>query len=343
MEIKETIDKITWEDFCLNAKEKTFTHSYNWGIFNEKMGDKIWRMGVYENENLLAVFLIIKVVARRGKYLLLPMGPIIKEGENSKEIIKAVLLRLKELAQLEKVDFLRIAPILIKNEENKKLFSDLGFDEAPMHVHPELTWELDLTISEEELLQNMRKTTRYLIRQGMKNSDLVIEKSTQKEDLQYFDDIYKITAERHNFTPFSMKYLENELSSFKEDNQVLILNGKYQGEVIASAMVIFWSGIAFYHQGASSQKYPKIPASYLIQWEAIKEGKARGCHTYNFWGVARDEDLNQKNHPWAGLTLFKKGFSGYAKEYVRTQDYKISFKYYLIRLFETLRKAKRNL
>ena len=44
-----------------------------------------------------------------------------------------------------------------------------------------------------------------------------------------------------------------------------------------------------------------------------------------------------------GLTSFKKGFSGYAKEYVRTQDYKISFKYYLIRAFETLRKTKRNL
>jgi hypothetical protein len=42
---KENIDKTTWESFCSNAKEKTFTHSYSWGIFNEKMGDKVWRLG----------------------------------------------------------------------------------------------------------------------------------------------------------------------------------------------------------------------------------------------------------------------------------------------------------
>jgi len=343
MEIKEITNKNVWEDFCLNVKEKNFTHSYNWGLFNEKMGDKIWRMGVYDKENLLAIFLIIKVVAKRGSYLLVPMGPIIKEGENEKEVIKITLFKLKTLAKTEKIDFIRLAPILLKNKENEKIFSDLKFEEAPMHVHPELTWELDISIPEEELLQNMRKTTRYLIKQGLKNPDLVVEKSTNENDLDYFDEVYKITAKRHNFTPFSMKYLKNELASFKDDNQIIILNGKYQGEVIASAMVIFWSGIAFYHQGASSQKYPKIPASYLIQWEAIKEGKARGCHTYNFWGIARDEDLNQKNHPWAGLTLFKKGYSGYAKEYIKTQDFKISFKYYLIKLFETLRKLKRNL
>ena len=342
MEIKEITDKAIWENFCLAANEKTFTHSYNWGIFNEKMGDKIWRMGAYDAD-LAAVLLVIKITARRGTYLLVPMGPIIKEGGDKKNIIEKFLSKLKELANIEKVDFIRFAPILINNEENRKIFKDLGFKEAPMHVHPEFTWELDITPEEEELLQNMRKTTRYLIRQGIKNNDIEIEKSTDVKDLKYFNEVYEVTARRHNFTPFSIKYLENELFSFKDDDQVLILNAKYRGEVIASAMIIFWSKIAFYHQGASSQKYPKIPASYLIQWEAIKEAKKRGCHTYNFWGIARDEEINNKNHPWVGLTLFKKGFSGYSKEYVRTNDYKISFKYYLIRIFEILRKIKRNL
>jgi hypothetical protein len=53
-----------------------------------------------------------------------------------------------------------------------------------MHVHPEFTWELDITPDEEELLLNMRKTTRYLIRQGLKNNDIEIEKSTDVKDLK---------------------------------------------------------------------------------------------------------------------------------------------------------------
>ncbi|GAI33015.1 unnamed protein product, partial [marine sediment metagenome] len=31
------------------------------------------------------------------------------------------------------------------------------------------------------------------------------------------------------------------------------------------------------------------PASYLLQWEAIKEAKNRGCKLYNFWGIAEIE------------------------------------------------------
>jgi len=59
-----------------------------------------------------------------------------------------------------------------------------------------------------------------------------------------------------------------------------------------------------------------VPAAYLLQWEAIREVKSRGCKLYNFWGIS-DE---RRNHPWAGLTLFKKGFGGFSKEYLLAQD-----------------------
>jgi len=80
------------------------------------------------------------------------------------------------LGKKEKVWFLRIAPLLLRNEENNQLFDDLGFINAPIHMHPEITWELDLNLPEEELLKNMRKTTRYLIRQAEKNEKIEVIK-----------------------------------------------------------------------------------------------------------------------------------------------------------------------
>jgi lipid II:glycine glycyltransferase (peptidoglycan interpeptide bridge formation enzyme) len=84
-----------------------------------------------------------------------------------------------------------------------------------------------------------------------------------------------------------------------------------------------------------------------LQWEAIKEAKNRGCKTYNFWGIAPDiknaQEAQESSHPWAGLSLFKMGFGGCRKEYVKTQDLVILPKYWLNYIIEVLRKKIRHL
>ena len=338
MVIKEIKNKQEWEDFLLLCKEKTFCHSWSWGEFNKAMGDSVWRFGIYDN-NLITVFQVIKIKARRGNFIFIPHGPIFL-NEANKEILEMVLNCLKELGKKEKVAFLRIGSLLLDNDTNNQIFKDLGFINAPMHMHPEITWELDLTQSEEELLKNMRKTTRYLIRQAEKDEDIEIVKSIDKKDLESFERVYEETAKRHSFVPFSENYLINELNAFSSDNQILIFTGKYRGEVLSSAIIVFHSKRAFYHQGASLSS--KVPVSYLLQWEAIKEAKKRGCEKYNFWGIVPDTKENA-NHPWKGLSLFKKGFGGYEKDYVRTKDYPLGPRYWLVYVFEQLRKKKRNL
>jgi len=361
VEIKEIKDKNIWEDFLSQVEEKTFLQSWNWGEFQKRMGYKIWRLGIYDKisnfiplsagqiSNLIGVALVIKVDARRGRFLFVPHGPIIKNPKSQilnpkqipnpkSQILNKLLEELRKIAKQEQCSFIRIASIWERTTESERIFKDLSFRPAPMHTHPEVTWELNLEKSEEDLLMNMRKTTRYLIRQGLKNKELQIEKSQDLKDVEIFNELYQKTVDRHHFVPFSLSYLKNEFQSFASDNQSLIFLAKYKNECLASAVVIFWQNIAFYHHGASSMKYPKIPASYLLQWEAIKEAKQRGCKVYNFWGIAETES---KKHPFWGLTLFKKGFGGYEKKYVRTQDLPLSFKYWFTYFFEKLRKKRR--
>jgi len=349
MEIKEITNKEIWENFLLECKEKTFLSSWNWGEFNKMMGNNIWRLGIYESEKLKAksekligVALVVKIVAKRGTFLFVPHGPNLKLKVKSEKlkVLESLLAELKKIGKEEKVGFIRIAPTLERSEENIEIFGEIGFINAPIHMHPEITWELDIKKPEEELLSKMRKTTRYLIRQAQKNSDIRIEQGLELRDIEKFNQLYQETVDRHHFVPFSLEYLKNEFLAFRDDNQVLIFLGKYKGDLISSGIFIFWQNIAFYHQGASSLRYPKIPVSYLLLWEAIREAKNRSCQKFNFWGIAPE---NLKNHPWAGLTLFKIGFSGYKKEYVKTQDFPLSKKYWLTYIFEKLRKTKRGL
>ncbi|MEA3293021.1 MAG: peptidoglycan bridge formation glycyltransferase FemA/FemB family protein, partial [Patescibacteria group bacterium] len=350
-EIKEVEDKEIWENFLLKCQEKTFLDSWNWGEFQKKEGSRISRLGIYKNEELIASALVIKIKAKRGTFLFVPHGPNIKIQNNNlelkTEILKILVRKLRNLAKKEKAIFIRISPIWERNNENIKIFKNLGFKDAPIHIHPETTWELDIFFPEEKILMNMRKTTRYLIKSALKNSDIVIEKSKDIINIEAFDKLYQETASRHKFSPFSLDYLKNEFLAFNSDEQVLIFLGKYKNEIVSSVIIIFWQGIAFYHQGASSLKFSKIPVSYLLQWNAIKEAKARGCKKYNFWGTAPLKKVNDsfkiinKKHPWSGLSLFKMGFGGNEKEYVKTQDLILSPKYYFNYIVERIRKKKR--
>ena len=366
MKIQKITDKNLWEDFLRDCYPKTFLQSWNWGEFSKLMGQKIWRLGVFEKEELLATCLVVKVRAKRGTFLMVEHGPNIKLKiknekckittkscaatsslcaiQNSKfqnhklQILEAILKELKRIGKKEGASFIRICPIWERSEENEEIFKKLGFKNAPIHVHPEISWILELDKKEEELLYGMRKTTRYLIRQAQKNPEIQIKKSQSLEDLEQFYKIYQETASRHSFVPFSFDYLKDELETFKKDDQILIFLAKYKGEVASGAVVVYWQNGGFYHHGASLKKYSKIPTSYLIQWEAIKEAKQRGCDFYSFWGIAPED---KPDHPWKGLTLFKKGFGGKKEEYVKTKDYVLSWRYKINWFVETLRKIKR--
>ena len=344
MKINEITDKSIWENFLSECEEKTFLQSWNWGEFQKMMGNKIWRLGIYDNGGLTSVTLVSMVIAKRGIFLLIQHGPNIKEQktENREQILRILLDELKKIGKVEKASFIRMAPLWQRNEENIKIFKDLGFRESPMHASSyKATWKLDLTQSEEELLMNMRKTTRYLIRQAIKNQDIAIEKSNNLDDIGIYQKLNRKVSQRQSFVPFSFEYIKNEFEIFSKDNQALLFLGKYQEGLAAAALVIFWSGIGFYHQAASDSKYAKFSIPYLLQWKAIKEAKKRGCTLYDFWGFV-DPEKNPK-HPWAGPTLFKMGFGGYKKEYVKTQDFPLSKSYWLTYFFEKIRKVKRGL
>lgn len=327
----------------MECKEKTFLQSWNWGEFQRRMGNKIWRLGIYDKDNLMGLALVSEIKARRGTFLLIQHGPSFAEAVESKiSLFKVLLEELKKIASKEGAIFIRMNPLWQRSRENQNMLRDLGFREAPMHANAyEATWKLDITLLKDRLLMDMRKTTRYLIRQAEKNQDIKIEKSDNLDDVKIFQEISARVGERQNFVPFPFEYIKNEFEVFSKDNQASLFFGRYKGGVAAAALVVFWQGIGFYHQAASDSRYARFSVPYLLLWEAIKEAKQRGCVLYDFWGFI-DPEKNPR-HPWAGPTLFKMGFGGRAFEYIKTQDFPLSGKYWLTYVFEKLRKVKRGL
>lgn len=331
-------DKAEWESFVLHNTPTIFLQSWNWGDFSRSVGEKVFHLGVYDGSRLVGTALVTKVGARRGAFLACPGGPLI--DWTRPEILNALTQFFTALARQEEAWYIRVRPTLRESDGHYDMFRVLGFRDAPMHMHAETTLELSLGPSSDQLLAHMDKKDRYTIRKAIERDDLEVHQSSNLADVAILYKLQQDTVTRHGFVPFALDYLEKQFSSFLADDQVKLFLAIYNGQIISAAMIMFYGGTAAYHYGASATGFDKVPASYLIQWEAINEAKRRGCHTYNFWGIAKDE---RPDHPWAGLTQFKRKFRGERVDYVHAQDLIVSPLYWITYAIETARRKRRRL
>ena len=184
----------------------------------------------------------------------------------------------------------------------------------------------------------MRKNTRNLIRRAEKDGVTITRSKDPLKDLDTFIELHEETRKRHSFTPYTNTFFRSQVEHFWKRGECTMYQAHYQGEVIASSIHMHAFGETSYHHGASTHKHRKIPASYLLQWTAIQDAIKRGDHMYSFWGIA-PEGITK--HPFAGVTLFKRGFGGELLELVHCMDVPVHSRYYLTRAFETLRKWRR--
>ncbi len=337
LESKIITRKEIWEKFLLGQKPKTFLQSWNWGEVSERDGSKVFRLGFFKGNKLVGICLLIKERAKRGPHLLVPAGPIIDWKDI--KLVNLFVKSVRELAINEKCWFVRVRPEILGTPENKNLFARLGFISAPMHLHAENTWVLDISQSEEEILAGMRKTTRYLVRKGEKN-DLTVEISKDPGLAKLLFRLQEETAKRHKFVGFPEKLFENEIEVFAKDDNARVFLCKKGKKVLAIAIIIFYGDTAYYHFSGSVSGHNELPFSYFLQWQIIKEAKKRGINHYNFWGIAPN---NNPNHRFAGVTMFKTGFGGERIDWFHAHDLPISNKYWLTYIFETARRIFRRL
>ncbi len=336
--VKPISDESVWEAFLSDTKPHSFLQSWKWGQHYEESGSKIFRAGVYKDDELIGIALFIKIGARRGTFLVCPHGPLIATTGDEEKALVALVRYCTHIAKDEKCDFVRFCPLSAANAENKQMYSRLGFRDAPIHMHPELSWMLDITKSEDDLLKEMRKTTRYLIKK-MEKEGVEIVQSADPADMEKFLEVYEQTVERQHFTPFSKSYLTTEFELYRKDDQAVFFFGTHNGQIVAAAIIIFYNGQAFYHHSGSLGGGGSNVSS-LLQWRVIQEAKRRGCTLFDFWVIAPE---NKSRHAWAGLSLFKKGFGGFAEAYLHAQDKPLTAKYVFNYVIETVRRIRRRL
>ena len=325
---------MNWTDVLKKYPEANFLQSPEWGTVNESLGEKV----ITDDFDNHGYALMIVRNAKRGRYLEIPCGPLV--DWKNKTAVKKVLDKIALTAKENRCAFVRIRPQLLASTENLKKLADLGLKKSPMHLAAEHTVIINLEKSEEELLANMRRQTRYDVRRSEKLG-ITVENDNSLETFKEFHKVQAETAKRQNFIPPTPELLLAEREAFKDNATIYIAKDPESKKPIAYGLII-WSGEeADYYEAASTDLNRKLPGAHALIWQVIKDMKEKGLKRLNLWGIAPE---GQPNHRYAGVTTFKTGFGGEIVEFVPAHDLIINKIKYLPNLIvETARRKKRHL
>ncbi len=319
MEIKllSKNEESNWDDFVKKHPLASIFQSSAWGHFQSQLSKrgKYWIVAIKENNKIIAGSLIISKELPKGlSWLYAARGPLIDYSSQTKAQaqLDAITLALKSIAKKEKSIFLRIDPTL-PLQDNIQPFK--GFKTIEHGFQPQDTLTLDLTKSENSLLEQMKPKGRYNIRLAAKKG--VEVKKMGLDGIEIFYKLLNETTTRDKFSGHNKNYYKTMLETLSKDDQAAVFVAYYQDKPVAALIATFHKDTAIYYYGASSNDYRNVMAPYLLQWETIKYAKQKGLKVYDFLGIS---PANQPNHTWAGVTQFKLKFGGKHITYTHSQE-----------------------
>jgi len=323
MRIQEITDKQTWQSFVGTHAPRLGAFLHDWEYGELERGAR--RLGVYKNENLVAVALIsIKKLPLGFSYALIERGPIVKSGTDIRMVVEAI-------AAEQDVAFVRFEPPLFSSAGGSASGGKEGqgvvigaWAKKTIHVSPEETLLLDLTTSEDELLSAMHAKTRYNIRLAQKKG--VLARELRHEEREGAWRLFEETAARDKFRLHSRARYEDWLDRFAGAR---LVGAFYGGELLAVNLMVDAFRVRTYLHGASSSAHRDVMAPYALHWHEITEAKKAGFAAYDFWGIS------EENPAWKGITRFKLGFGMERVRYPGTFDFCKS--YWAYKMYTILR------
>jgi hypothetical protein len=124
------------------------------------------------------------------------------------------------------------------------------------------------------------------------------------------------TARRDGFGAHTVGYYRRAYDLFHTRGGCELLVAEYESRPLAAIMVFTQGTRAWYFYGASTPHERNRMPTYLLQWEAMRWAKSRGCTQYDLWGVP-DADRDQLEAQFVsrtdglwGVYRFKRGFGG---------------------------------
>ena len=187
---------------------------------------------------------------------------------------------------------------------------------------------VDLTKSEEELLERMHQKGRYNIKVAQKHGVSVRVSVSEKDLAKYLELMFTGTTKRQKIYSHGPKYHLQMWNVLEPAGMAKLFCAEYKKQILSCALVFCFNDTIYYAYGASALEHKEVMAQTLLMWEIMRWGKENGYKYFDLWGTEEGK----------GFSRFKEQFGGVIVELAGTFDLPINWLIYpLFRLAEEIR------
>ncbi len=347
--VQEISDREQWNDFLTSQPRGHLLQSYEWGELNRYLGGRIYRLGALDDGRMVGALMLsvaqvplpVTLPGLRFNWLYGTRGPTVIHPDSP--ALPALLEQAHAIARAEHVVVLRLEPNIADDDPAMddwlEAYRARGFQINPTSVHGRRSWVLDIRPSDEELLANFKMTWRQNVRSAERKG-VIIREAENEADFDAYYELLKITSERDAFFIHQKEYHQEILHHFASKGDAVLYLAEHEGETIAAKMLIRFGDWCWDMFGASSNNKRNLKPTYLLQYRCIQWAKAGGCSYFDFRTIP--EILEPGEEMW-GVYEYKKGFGGFSRLNIPTQDYVYRpLVYNAWRNFVEMRRARRH-
>lgn len=298
-----------WQEFISGCPNAHILQTKAWGELKSHFG---WTPAWLIQGNLGAQILL-QGLPLGYQVAYIPRGPVSSSGSliNHPDW-PALQQELDDYCLEQRVVFLKMEPDLWVEELDGNDQPFPGFRSSSHSIQPPRTIVVNLEGTEDQILARMKSKTRYNIRLADKKGVTVREINS----VDPFYDLLQGTSDRAAFGIHTRAYYQKTFQLFQPLDACAIFLAEFNGIPLASIMVFQFGERSWYFYGASADEHRELMSTYLIQWEAMRWAKERGCRNYDLWGVpdqdftALEEGFTSRSDGLWGVYRFKRGFGG---------------------------------
>jgi lipid II:glycine glycyltransferase (peptidoglycan interpeptide bridge formation enzyme) len=304
-----------WNQFLSQHPNAHLLQTGEWGELKSAFGWKPVRV-IGENDGVQILF--------RKLPLGFTVGYIPKPVISNQSVSEQFWREIGEVCRINRAIFCKLEP---DQWEDSPPVSELRNTQyavrtSPHNIQPPRTVIVDIRESDDVILARMKQKTRYNIRLAEKKEVSV----RAWDDIESFHKMMLVTGGRDGFGVHSLEYYQRAYDLFHPKGMCEILVAEYEGKPLAALFVARNGNRAYYLYGASTDEERNRMPTYLLQWEAMKWAKARGCEEYDLWGVPDEDEAaleanfeTRRDGLW-GVYRFKRGFGGQLKRAAQAMD-----------------------